>query len=124
LFDPVLAFERTFAHTTTMSRTDVRRALLTSQRRRRLARTLVVATVVTSGLGFLAGHAVAGSERPAHGRDRAYVVRSGDTLWSIAGRVDAGADPRAVVDALVAANHLRNAEIAPGQVLRVPASSG
>ena len=94
------------------------------RRRRRLARTLVVATMAASGLGFLAGHAVAGAERPRPAHVRAYVVRPGDTLWTIAGRVDSGADPRAVVDALIAGNHLRDAAIAPGQVLRLPASAG
>jgi nucleoid-associated protein YgaU len=93
-----------------------------ARRRRRLARTLVVASLAASGLGFLAGHAAAGSDAarvPAH----VYVVRPGDTLWTIAGRVDPGADPRAVVDALVAGNHLRDAAIAPGQVLRLPPPS-
>jgi nucleoid-associated protein YgaU len=107
-----------------MSRTDVRRRQRLVRRRRKLARTLVVATLAASGLGFLAGHAVAGAARPGPAHVRAYVVRPGDTLWTIAGRVDAGADPRAVVDALIAGNHLRDAAIAPGQVLRLPASAG
>lgn len=94
------------------------------RRRRRLARTLVVATLAVSGLGFLAGHAVAGAKRPSPAHVRVYVVRPGDTLWTIAGRVDPGADPRAVVDALIVGNHLRNAAIAPGQELRLPVSAG
>src|SRR5262245_2753005 len=98
-----------------MSRTDVRRRQRSIRRRRRLARTLVVATVVTSGLGFLAGHATAGASRPTHPPVRTYVVRPGDTLWDIAVRV-AGprADPRPVVDSLIAANHLVDGDVAPG----------
>jgi nucleoid-associated protein YgaU len=82
-----------------------------------------VATVVTSGLGILAGHAVAGASHPAPQRARVYVVRPGDTLWAIASRVAGrGADPRPVVDALIDANHLTDASLAPGTALRLPRS--
>jgi nucleoid-associated protein YgaU len=82
-----------------------------------------VAATVTSGLGFLAGHATAGASRPAHHPVRLYVVEPGDTLWGIATRV-AGprADPRPVVDRLIAANHLSDPDVSPGTVLRLPLS--
>jgi LysM domain len=124
LFGYVLATERAFGHTAVMGRTDVRRRKRSLRRRRRLARTLVVATVVTSGLGFLAGHATAGASHPARPHARVYVVRPGDTLWAIASRLAGrGADPRPVVDALIAANHLPDAALSPGMALRLPASS-
>lgn len=46
------------------------------------------------------------------------VVHDGDTLWSIAGRVAPGRDPRAVVDQLRRVNRLRSPNLVPGQVLR------
>jgi hypothetical protein len=46
-------------------------------------------------------------------------VRSGDSLWSIAVRVDPQRDPRAEVDVLRRLNQLNGAALVPGQVLRV-----
>ena len=46
-------------------------------------------------------------------------VTSGDTLWSIAGRVAPGRDPRAEIDDLLRLNDLTDAALVPGQVLRV-----
>jgi nucleoid-associated protein YgaU len=96
-----------------MSRTHVRR--------RRLGALLVTA-------GMLA--ALAGTARSALGQDsgsafvadRRYVVRSGDSLWSIARRRGPGADPRALVDAIWEVNGLGNAALTPGQHLVIPAS--
>jgi hypothetical protein len=125
LFDSLLAFERLFADTTTVNRTSVRLLRRAALRRQRLARTLVVATAVASGLGFLAGHATAGAERPSRpGAERVYVVNPGDTLWGIAARI-AGpeGDPRPIVDALVSRNHIAGAAIVPGERLHLPASS-
>jgi len=48
------------------------------------------------------------------------VVRSGDTLWSIASSVAAGHDVRAVVDRIQELNGLRGSDLAPGQVLQLP----
>jgi hypothetical protein len=125
LFDSPLALERLFADTGTVNRTSVRLRRRAALRRRRLARTLVVGAAVASGLGFLAGHATARAERPSPAAVRVYVVRSGDTLWGVAaGVAGPGADPRPVVDALITANHVSNGVIAPGQRLRLPASSG
>ena len=126
LFDSLLVFERLFADTTGVNRTNVRLRGRAALRRRRLARTLVVATAVASGLGFLAGHATAGAERPSRpGPVGVYVVHPGDTLWGVATRVAGpGVDPRPIVDALIAANHVTGGVIAPGQPLRLPATSG
>ena len=94
-----------------MSRTDVRR--------RRLA-VLAAGAVVA---GFWAGpvaRALAGSAEPVSAAGRSYVVRSGDTLWSIADRVAPGQDPRPVVDAIAAANQVGLDAIVPGQTLLIP----
>jgi nucleoid-associated protein YgaU len=48
------------------------------------------------------------------------VVRSGDTLWSIASSVAGGRDVREVVDRIQALNGMRGSDLAPGQVLRLP----
>jgi len=53
------------------------------------------------------------------GPKRAYVVRPGDTLWTVAERTYAG-DPREGVWQLEQLNHLATATISPGEKLLVP----
>jgi LysM repeat protein len=49
------------------------------------------------------------------------IVRSGDTLWSIASKHTAGStDVQDTIDQISEVNHLHGATIAPGQRLRVP----
>jgi nucleoid-associated protein YgaU len=48
------------------------------------------------------------------------VVRPGDTLWSIASRVDPDADPRPLVDAMSEARN--GAPLQLGETIRVPES--
>jgi nucleoid-associated protein YgaU len=71
-----------------------------------------------SGLAWVvsSGGAAAG---PAHVAPHLYVVRPGDTLWSIARRIQDG-DPRPLVDAIQAANRADPGALAPGQVLLIP----
>lgn len=52
--------------------------------------------------------------------DSSVVVRSGDTLWSIAGDVAPEEDRRSVVDAIVEVNDLDGVGIVPGQRLQLP----
>jgi nucleoid-associated protein YgaU len=52
-----------------------------------------------------------------------YVVRPGDTLWSIAERLRPGEDPRPLVDAIERANGISAGDLVPGQSLRIPADS-
>jgi LysM repeat protein len=53
------------------------------------------------------------------GPRRTYVVRPGDTLWTVAERTYAG-DPRQGVWELEQRNHLAGAIIVPGEKLVVP----
>jgi LysM repeat protein len=48
------------------------------------------------------------------------VVRSGDTLWSIADRVSPSADPRLIVDAIAGTNAMAGGVLVPGQTLVIP----
>ena len=48
------------------------------------------------------------------------VVRPGQTLWSIASAAEPGADPRVIIQQIVAANALSGATIQAGQLLWVP----
>ena len=75
---------------------------------------------VASAAAVLAGgHAVASNATPVAARH--HVVRSGETVWSISrGIVGPEGDPRPVVDQVIAANHLRGADIVPGEHLIVP----
>jgi nucleoid-associated protein YgaU len=107
----------------------------TYRRRRLAAAALALAVVVVAGK---AGVALGGSpplavseRRPTISTpvvvhptaakavaDRTVVVRSGDTLWSIAERVEPGEDPRPLVDQLSAARN--GAPLVPGETIRLP----
>jgi LysM domain len=80
-----------------------------------------VAVLLAAFLVPLGAHAVAGAtggDRPVSARF--YVVRGGDTLWSIGEHLAGpGSDPRPVIDELVSLNHLRGF-IEPGERLRLP----
>lgn len=78
-----------------------------------LARMLLVVVAVLALWALFAGESGAG------GPERAYRVKPGDTLWSIASRTFAG-DPREGVWKLRERNGLASATIAPGQVLVLP----
>jgi Tfp pilus assembly protein FimV len=79
----------------------------------------VAALLVAAAVPLGAGRALASSTHDAPAV-RTYVVRPGDTLWTIAARI-AGptADPRPVVDGLEQANRVTGV-IVPGQTLRLP----
>jgi LysM domain-containing protein len=87
----------------------------------------VFAAVVMSlvGLAAAGGTRTAGSVAPAgtagHSMTR-IVVQPGQTLWTIAMRADPQADPRLVVQRIIAANSLRNGTVQAGQSLLVPRS--
>jgi nucleoid-associated protein YgaU len=89
-------------------------------RRGRLVLALLAALVV-AGL-FVAGASAAQASGPAvaHGGDARVFVQPGDTLWSIAQRIRPGADPQAIVQGILQANHLASATVTVGQRLWVP----
>lgn len=91
-------------------------------RRGRLARFLVVLSLtVVLGAGFAMK---AGAGVSVHHAPRSYVtmvVAPGETLWSIATSAAGNGDVRNMVDQLVSINSLSTPDVAPGQVLRVPA---
>ena len=76
-------------------------------------------------VGVLSGpvaHAVGvGGESTQAKPPRTYVVRPGDTLWSIALRSSPSVDPRLVVAAIASANEVDPGALVPGQQLRLPA---
>ena len=96
-----------------MSRTRVRR------RRTALAVCLVL---VGSAWAAPAVRALT-PDQPVRVARSSYVVRQGDTLWSIARRVAPGGDPRPLVDALAEANDIDAGGLVPGQSLLVPVGS-
>ncbi len=49
-----------------------------------------------------------------------YVVRTGDTLWSIAERHAPGEDPRVVIHEIAQLNHLGDEPLVPGRSLAFP----
>jgi LysM repeat protein len=92
-----------------MSRTRVRR-------RRTVTVLAVLACLLVTGP---VSRAFAPQREPREPR-RVYVVRTGDTVWSIATRFAAGADPRPLVDAIGLRNHVDPGAIVPGQALVIP----
>lgn len=104
----------------------------TYRRRRVVAAGLVVALVliVLSALGTLGGGPRSASERPnlvgqgAGGQSGVagsyYVVQPGDTFWSIARTVRPDADPRPLVDKMVAAH--RGTTLHVGERIPLPVS--
>ena len=89
----------------------------------RRGRRVVAGLSIATGLG-VAALTVAVVDGGAGGLqlagDSSVVVRSGDTLWSIAADAAPEEDTRAVVDAIMAANGLDHVALAPGQVLQLP----
>ncbi|MFP5319941.1 MAG: LysM peptidoglycan-binding domain-containing protein [Acidimicrobiia bacterium] len=95
----------------------------TYRRRRAVAAGLVVALVlaVYAALGMLGGGPLPAPGRPTELRGgTTYVVQPGDTLWSIAQRLDPDGDPRPVVDRL--ANAHGGTVLHVGERLRLPES--
>ncbi len=109
-----------------------RRPDVTERRSRRAAlqrrRRVVVLAGVVAGLvcGLSLPFSLVGGSAPAvragsHGQvpgAAVYVVRPGDTLWSIAARFDGGGDPRPLAEAL--AKETGSGVVVPGERLSIP----
>src|SRR6266508_1437922 len=91
----------------------------TRVRRRWLTLTVSVALVAAAWAGP-AVRALGSPERPTRVARSSYVVREGDTLWTIAHKLAPGSDPRPIVDGLSATNDVEAGELVPGQTLVVP----
>jgi nucleoid-associated protein YgaU len=119
MFETSLDSEHVFGHHQAMGRTRVRR-----RRRIAAAKLSVAIGVVLSApvAGALARHAKPADPRvlPAKRWEQVYVVRPGDTVWSIAVGAAGGADPRDVVDAIAVRNGIDAGAVVPGQALVIP----
>jgi nucleoid-associated protein YgaU len=122
MFDRGLDSEQAFGHHQGMSRTGVRRRRRIAAAMLSVALGLIVSAPVAGALGRhgnAAGVAEAGV-RPAGRSEHVYVVRAGDTVWTIAERVAGGDDPRPWVDAIAMRNGIEAGALVPGQSLILP----
>ena len=114
-----------------VDRTDVRESAASGRRRAirrvRLGTMIVVISVIavvvaTAVLTGPVARATGGrlDHRSAQVA-RTYVIRPGDTLWSIAVGVAPGRDPRPLIAAIQSTNDLRAGHLVPGRPLAIPA---
>jgi LysM domain len=96
------------------------RVPLEVRRRRTLLAVMGILVVALAlPLGGIGGHSHAAGSAPAGTSGRlTYTVRPGDTLWSIAERLDPAADPRPLVARLTAQDG--SDQVVPGQRIVVP----
>lgn len=116
MFDSTLDFEHAFGHRVDMHRPYVRRRRVT------LALFAIGLAAIVSGpvANAVGPHAPAAGMAPVS--HRTYVVREGDTLWTIAAQVVHGGDPRPVVAAIEGENGVGAGDLMPGMTLSIPAA--
>jgi Tfp pilus assembly protein FimV len=114
MFGSPLDIEHPFGDHAPMGRTRVRRRRLTA---------LCAAAGLAAVLSGPVANAVGVGGTPEAHPSRTYVVRTGDTLWSIATRLAPSTDPRVVVDAIASTNGVDPGALVPGQQLSIPAVS-
>jgi nucleoid-associated protein YgaU len=116
MFDQPLDAERLFGEDDDVNRTGVR------GRRRLAGSTLAVVLAVLMAAPVATALGRRGSPTFGSGplrNERVYVIRSGDTVWSIAERLTPG-DPTPLVDAIAARNGIDVGDIVPGQAIVIP----
>ena len=92
-------------------------------RRGRLARTLVVLSLAIVAASVAGGQAGAQTSK-VHVASTQFItvtVAPGDTVWSLANRVDSR-DPGALVASIIEINGLGNGDLTAGQKIRIPLS--
>jgi hypothetical protein len=112
MFGSRLDSEHAFGHHGSMGRTRVRQRRLVA-----LFIGIGIVGVLSGPVANAVGVGGGAEARPA----RTYVVRPGDTLWSIARRSSPSVDPRLVVGAIASANQVDPGALVPGQQLSIPA---
>lgn len=91
-----------------------------TKRGRRVLAALVALPIVIAAFSFALNSGGATATDSALSNDFSYVtIASGQSLWQLAAQVAPNRDPRDVVDAIVALNHLQG-EIQPGQRIALP----
>lgn len=73
-------------------------------------------SIIGAAPGQSSGH---GDLEPVSAAYPVVTVQGGDSLWSVAQRVNSSDDPRVVVERLKELNDLGSSVLQPGQVLRV-----
>lgn len=73
-------------------------------------------SIIGAAPGQSSGH---GDLEPVSAAYPVVTVQGGDSLWSVAQRVNSADDPRVVVERLKELNDLGSSVLQPGQVLRV-----
>ncbi len=86
-----------------------------------MAATLAIAVIGAAWAPAAVG--AIGASEPHRVARTAYVVRAGDTLWSIAEHLAPGQDPRPVVDAIASVNRVDAGGLIPGQTLLIPSNA-
>jgi LysM repeat protein len=115
MFGSGLDIERPFGHDASMGRTRVRRRRLVA-----LCAAIGLVGVLSGPVAHAVGVAVGVGGTAEAKASRTYVVRAGDTLWSIATRFEPSTDPRVVIDAITSANGVDPGGLIPGQQLSIP----
>ena len=94
-----------------------------TRRGRMLVSTLSFAAMLAISLVSLFGIATASakaSNEASNSTTTQIVVAPGETLWTIAARVNPEIDPRAVIEDIKALNVIEGSEVYAGQVLLIP----
>jgi len=91
-------------------------------RRGRLARTLVVLSLAIVLASLVSAKAGAGTEvvPAAAGSFITLTVAPGETLWSLAARVEHYGETRSLVSQIVSINSLASVDVSAGQKIRIP----